>query len=92
MYEFIALFIQNYQDCNPRWLLTGIGEMKLSSQNGDYIYGLKHTSNIMLMRKGMNIKELQAHNRHVSIETTDIYMKRMRRTDSKALKEDYPEL
>lgn len=48
--------------------------VKLHGKGYD-IYGYKHTGNIHLFKAGADIKAIQNHNRHSSIDMTDKYLK-----------------
>ena len=56
------------------------------------IYALKHTGNGMALERGINTRDLQLQNRHSSLEMTQKYLDRCRRTPSDRFINDFPEL
>ena len=59
----------------------------------DYkLYNWKHTANVTAVRAGINIKEMQMHNRHGDLNTFDIYIRSMTPEESEAIRYKYPTL
>ena len=59
---------------------------------GKTIYALKHTGNGMAIDAGINLRDLQLHNRHHSLDMTQRYADRFRKHTSEELNEKFPDL
>lgn len=56
------------------------------------MYALKHTGNGMAIDAGVNLRDLQLHNRHHSLDMTQRYADRFRKHTSDELNEKFPDL
>lgn len=55
------------------------------------IYGYKHTGNIALVQAGANIKQIQMHNRHSSLEMTSTYLQNLGTVINNDVFDKFPE-
>jgi len=53
-------------------------------------YSMKHTGAIMASNAGIPVKDIQMQMRHHSLDVTDKYLRKMKGTDSDALKNRFP--
>ncbi len=56
------------------------------------LYSFKHTSAVKMVKSGMNIKDIQKHFRHSSLEITDRYMRKMTAYDTDVMKDEFPDM
>jgi integrase len=56
------------------------------------LYSWKHTGNIRAEEAGISMRELQVQNGHISVQTTEIYMKNKKGTSSPNIVTKFPEL
>jgi len=56
------------------------------------IYSLKHTAAGMLIESGCDIRDLQLHFRHSSLEMTQIYAEKFKNRPGERLKNSFPEM
>lgn len=59
------------------WHRQALKELKIYNDRKTVLYGWKHTGNIFAYMSGVDIKLLQKMNRHHSIETTEIYLRKL---------------
>ncbi len=57
-------------------LVAALDKLKLN-QKGYDLYSFKHTSNIRKYKSGWSLAEIMKANRHTSVTTTDIYLKKL---------------
>lgn len=57
-------------------LISALKKLKLNEKGYD-LYSFKHTSNIKKYRNGWTLSEIMKANRHTSISTTEIYLKKL---------------
>ena len=57
-------------------LVAALGKLKLNTKGYD-LYSFKHTSNIRKYKSGWSLSEIMKANRHTSITTTEIYLKKL---------------
>jgi integrase len=59
----------------------------------DYkLYSFKHTANVSAVKAGINLKDMQLHNRHADLNTFDIYIRGMVPEESEAIRYQFPPL
>ena len=56
------------------------------------IYSLKHTGVGMAIESGINVRDLQLHLRHSSLEMTQIYLDKFNNSPSAKLSKNFPDL
>ena len=64
---------------------------KLINLPRDYkLYSFKHTGNVMAVKAGIGLKELQMQNGHHSLDQLNAYLRQMIGTESEALRTKGP--